>query len=207
MGINVHFTDKTVAFCTEIEPHQRFDAVLVADNSITRAKILKILETCNRIAVLSTQPQMTFGNFSRDFRCVAAAGGVVTNPQGEVLMMQRRGRWDLPKGHIEPDEQSNQCARREVAEETGISHTKVQRLVCNTYHAYNLGGEWELKRTQWFDMPCDGLEKPQPQHEEGIDRVQWIPRTMLSQCLSNTYPTIREVIDAFYGQQHFEAAQ
>lgn len=198
MNINVHFLDKTVFFGAETAPDKEYDAIIVADESITRAKILKILETCNRLAVLSPHPQTVFAAFAREFVNVDAAGGVVVNPQGEVLMMLRRGRWDLPKGHIEPRELPRVCARREVAEETGISRTTVGAAVCSTYHTYELNGRWELKRTQWFAMKCDGREKPVPQHEEGIDRVQWIPRSMLGQRLAASFPTIREVMENYY---------
>ena len=201
MNINVHFLDKTVSFCTDIAPEERFDAVIVADEPVTRAKLLKFLESCNRLAVVCKQPQEFFNIAAREFKNVQAAGGVVLNPQNEVLMMFRRGRWDLPKGHIEPRESSGVCARREVAEETGIRKSKLVKGLCYTYHAYDLYGQWELKRTQWFIMTCDGKEKFKPQHEEGIEKVQWIPRPMVDELLANSYPTIREVFDNLYTQQ------
>ena len=36
------------------------------------------------------------------YRYVKAAGGVVTTPAGEYLMIDRQGHWDLPKGMVEP---------------------------------------------------------------------------------------------------------
>ena len=198
MSINVYFLDKTVSFRTEVGPDDHFDAIVAADSTVTRAKVLKILESCNRLAVLSAQPQDAFKLFSKDFVNVEAAGGVVTNPQGDVLMMYRRGRWDLPKGHIEPGEQPNQCALREVAEETGIAKTTVHEALCCTCHAYDLYGRWELKRTHWFAMSCDGSETPVPQHEEGIEAVKWVPRSAVGECLQKSYPTIREVMDNFH---------
>lgn len=200
MTFNVYFLDKTVSFRSEIAPEEQFDAVIVADDAVTRAKVLKILETCNRLAVLSPQPQALFNKFAKEFKNVNAAGGLVTNPQGEVLMIFRRGRWDLPKGHVEPGEPNDLCARREVAEETGISKTRIRNSLTVTYHAYDFYGQWELKRTQWYAMLCDGTERGVPQHEEGIERVQWIPRLMLEDCLRDSYPTIRQVVDAFFNK-------
>ena len=196
-NINVHFLNKTVSFTEDTASGSRFDAVLTADSPVTRAKVLKILESCNRVAVLSSSPQETFRQFARDFKAVEAAGGVVANPQGEILMMFRRKHWDLPKGHLEPCETVRHCARREVAEETGIAKTNIGEQVCSTYHAYNVYGEWELKHTQWFAMTCDGTENPVPQHEEGIEQVRWIPHTMLGEILAESYPTIREVMDNY----------
>ena len=197
MSINVHFLDKTVSFRTQTAPDGHFDATVPADDSVTRAKILKIIQSCNRLAVLSSQPQEAFARFARDFKLVGAAGGVVTNPEGEILMMQRRGRWDLPKGHIEPAEPSTCCALREVAEETGITRNRLGELICETYHAYDIYGHWELKRTEWYAMYSDGSEPPVPQHEEGIDTVQWIPRDKVGECLQKSYSTIREVMSRY----------
>ena len=196
MNINVYFLDKTVAFRPIGFTGEQFDTVLVADDAVTRAKVLKILESCNRIAVLSSQPDEAFARFAADFKNVGAAGGVVTNLRGEMLLMHRRGRWDLPKGHIEPGEQPDVCARREVAEETGIANTETGALICKTYHAYNVYGEWELKCTHWFEMVCDGSEVPVPQHEEGIEEVVWVPQSELGKYLQHTYPTIRQVFNA-----------
>jgi 8-oxo-dGTP pyrophosphatase MutT (NUDIX family) len=57
---------------------------------------------------------------------VRAAGGVVTrvgdDGRLEVLLVHRRAYddWTLPKGKAEPGETDEECARREVEEETGL---------------------------------------------------------------------------------------
>lgn len=56
---------------------------------------------------------------------VLAAGAVVTNAAGSVLLVKRgkdpeRGRWSVPGGSVEPGETLQQAAQREVYEETGI---------------------------------------------------------------------------------------
>ena len=51
-----------------------------------------------------------------------AAGIVIltrTLPQ-QCLLMRHKNRWDLPKGHAEPDESLRETALRETTEETGI---------------------------------------------------------------------------------------
>jgi 8-oxo-dGTP pyrophosphatase MutT (NUDIX family) len=64
----------------------------------------------------------------------ASAGGVVTDPTGEgVLVLLRPGRLGpdgqqevrLPKGHIEPGESRRQAALREVCEETGLARLDI----------------------------------------------------------------------------------
>src|SRR5436190_23606499 len=45
---------------------------------------------------------------------VEAAGGLVYNENGDVLMIFRKGKWDLPKGKLDDGEDIASCAVREV---------------------------------------------------------------------------------------------
>jgi len=58
-----------------------------------------------------------------------SAGGVVAH-EGRFLLIATAGgtRWQLPKGHIEPGESSEQAAVREVREETGVTGRVVAPL-------------------------------------------------------------------------------
>jgi 8-oxo-dGTP pyrophosphatase MutT (NUDIX family) len=51
---------------------------------------------------------------------IEAAGGLVLNERGNLLMIFRRGKWDLPKGKRDAGESIETCAVREVEEETGL---------------------------------------------------------------------------------------
>jgi hypothetical protein len=44
---------------------------------------------------------------------VAAAGGAVTDEHGRLLVIKRLGKWDLPKGKIDPGEGVTDAAFRE----------------------------------------------------------------------------------------------
>ena len=57
----------------------------------------------------------------RRMRWVRAAGCVVHDDAGNMLLISRNNRWDLPKGKVEPGETLLQAALREVEEETGIT--------------------------------------------------------------------------------------
>jgi len=59
---------------------------------------------------------------------------VMTNePQPKVLLIQRgadpyKGAWAFPGGFMNMDETTEQCAIRELEEETGLKVTKVQQI-------------------------------------------------------------------------------
>ncbi len=115
---------------------------------------------------------------------VRAAGGIVMmneecGMRNKMLLIRRNGRWDLPKGKVEPGETLLQAAFREVEEETGIKPVAGSRqrvattghqlsatsypLPTKTYHLFRapkawLKGsnppphKWHLKQTSWFPM-------------------------------------------------------
>src|SRR5690606_36319773 len=86
------------------------------------------------------------------FDSIEAAGGVVSNPDGGVLMIYRRGKWDLPKGKRDDGETVEDCAMREVMEETGLPELQLGDKICETYHVYEQGGTELLKTTHWYRM-------------------------------------------------------
>lgn len=197
MNPTVYFADKAVIFTRET-PGEGWYALLPGnDGGQSRDKILKILESHNRVAVVSSDPDAAFAAFAAQFTPIEAAGGVVVNERGEWLMIRRNGRWDLPKGHLECGERIEECAAREIAEETGVC-AEVVRPLCQTLHAYYFPktARWELKRTHWFELrptACDGLK---PQMEEGIESVAWCCPEQVAANLERTFPTIRCVAEA-----------
>jgi 8-oxo-dGTP pyrophosphatase MutT (NUDIX family) len=132
--------------------------------------------------------------FRSCFLCIEAAGGFVKNKKGQILIMYRRGKWDLPKGKLEPGESVEQAALRETEEECGIKDLKLGRRMLSTYHTYLIDENPVLKKTQWFEILYSGNRKPVPQLKEDISEARWIDPSKLDFILKNTYGSIRDVL-------------
>lgn len=128
----------------------------------------------------------------RRMRWVRAAGGVVMAPDGTILLIERNGRWDLPKGKVEAGETLLQGALREVEEETGVTPlpTAHHPLPTKTYHIFNLYGGWHLKQTSWFAMQAE-KQDVHPQEEEGITAGCWVSPEEWHRRLQGSYGTLR----------------
>ena len=108
---------------------------------------------------------------------VTAGGGYVmreANSEPEVLMIYRRGVWDLPKGKLDAGESEEECALREVREEVGISDLEVVRPLGVTVHGYERKGQYKVKTTYWYQMYTPETDFV-PQAEEEIEQVRWVP--------------------------------
>lgn len=128
------------------------------------------------------------------FRFAPAAGGVVIINKS-IVAIERNGKADLPKGHIEKNEQTDIAAMREVEEETAIKNLSIIKQLPSSHHCYLLNGQWTLKKTSWFLMKSDDDFKPKPQEEEGISRVYLINKDNVKDFLENTYPSIRLALE------------
>ncbi len=131
-----------------------------------------------------------------DYKKIRAAGGVVINNQEEILMILRRGVWDLPKGKIEAGEKKRMAALREVREETGVKKLSILKKLQKTYHTYNTSDSKIIKVTHWYLMMSDVNGKLVPQKSESIELAEWVNKNQIQKKLENTFSSIKEVIAA-----------
>ena len=129
--------------------------------------------------------------FFKKIKVVRAAGGLVKNSRDEVLFIFRNGKWDLPKGKIEAGENLEECAIREVEEETGIQDLEVVRYLETTYHIFNRRGRMKLKETVWYEMRSDYQGPFTPQEDEDITKVKWKGGEKLQKALKKSYANIQ----------------
>jgi 8-oxo-dGTP pyrophosphatase MutT (NUDIX family) len=130
---------------------------------------------------------------------IIAAGGLVTNPKGEILWIFRRGFWDLPKGKLEDGETIQSCALREVEEETGLQQLQLHEMLCFTNHTYfdKYVNKEVVKRTYWFHMSIPNMQEGIPQLEEDIEKMEWHSLGKARHCLDQTYANILDVVEQF----------
>jgi 8-oxo-dGTP pyrophosphatase MutT (NUDIX family) len=146
------------------------------------------LESSREPAASGTKPPASLS--SKDGSILAShGGGVVFRKRGsrtEYLLLQAKsdpGDWVLPKGHIEPDEDSRGCAIREVKEETGVWARIQKELKVSEYVSAA-----ESVRVQFYLMEAVGRGKP----EDRLREHRWLP---LAEALSLTrHPETQELL-------------
>ena len=132
--------------------------------------------------------------FTKKFPIKDAAGGLVHRSDDQLLFIYRKYRWDLPKGGIEKNELIIEAAQREVKEETGLADLIVIKKIGETFHLFNNGKNYRLKRTYWFEMKSDYKGDLFPQEEEGITSVEWISKKRIPEILENAYENIKGIV-------------
>ncbi|KXX68130.1 NUDIX hydrolase [Flammeovirga sp. SJP92] len=129
------------------------------------------------------------------FQVRKAGGGVVFKGE-ELLVMKRNGVYDIPKGHLDEGETIEECAVREVEEETGVK-AEIEILLHQTFHTYVYKKKHVLKHTYWYKMKSiDEEQKLIPQTEEGIETLEWVKiNEVKNKVWKNTYKSIKEVFE------------
>ena len=153
-------------------------------------RCLKIIDT---LYIFHNDIDKLRSTFRACYLNIDAAGGLVKNKQGKILIIKRRDKWDLPKGKIDGKENPEQASIREVAEECGIGNIEITRPLLSTYHTYMLNDKPVLKRTTWFEMLYTGTGNPVPQIKEHITEVKWFDKSALTKVVKNTYQLILDV--------------
>ena len=203
MFIKIYFGDKPVFLCDKIDKTinefmHHPDAVFIDEISTPAINSLlhEIVKPQFHAGILFDKDlEKLKKSFFKHFKIISAAGGMVVNENKEILMIFRRGKWDLPKGKLDAGETLEQCALREVEEETGLKNIKLNKKLITTYHTYDEFGKHILKESHWYKMKCTGEQNLIPQTEEDITEIKFVAPEDLKKYTSNTFCTIEEVLN------------
>lgn len=127
---------------------------------------------------------------------VTAAGGYVIREKSgerELLLIFRRGVWDLPKGKTAPGESFEETALREVAEEVGAEDLRIVNPLGTTAHGYVDETRYAVKTTQWYLMKTSS-ETFTPQRSEQLEEVRWVSWKDARKMLG--FDTLRDHMDS-----------
>ena len=127
-----------------------------------------------------------------DVNVIRAAGGVVyrSDPSGEtelaIIHRPQYDDWTLPKGKVEPDETPEDCALREVREETGF-RAEIQRPLGCTAYVDRRGRD--KVACYWLMEVKGGRFKPGVE----VDKLVWLSVPDAIKRL--TYPRDRKLLE------------
>lgn len=144
--------------------------------------------------LLHPNPDAVLQVIKAQFQFIQAAGGLVLNDENKILLIYRNGKWDLPKGKLDPGEDLPACAVREVKEETGLKAVTLTKAVGTTYHTYYQDGKLCLKESSWYLMRTSQTNNLVPQAEEGIEQCIWASPADLAPYLRQTHPSIADIL-------------
>ena len=213
MYIKIYFNDKplflTDEMTEEIQGYAHHDDAILIDefshpavnamiHEMRREKVHAGIFIHSDLATLKKA-------FWKKFNLVQAGGGLVNNGAQAWLFMLRRGKWDLPKGKLDAGETLEQCAVREVGEETGLGAVRLDAPLLITYHTYDENGKHILKETHWYRMSVSGKQAAIPvpdqriakfQADEAITEIVWADKERVAALTKNTFPSIIDVLKA-----------
>ncbi|MEC7937284.1 MAG: NUDIX hydrolase, partial [Bacteroidota bacterium] len=117
------------------------------------------------------------------------AGSVILNHKNEILLIFRKGKWDLPKGKVSKKGKLLSVAINESIEETGLKKKNLKLIK-------PLSKSSSVKKDgiildYWFLLEYEGKKlELKPQTEEGISDYRWVSK----KDIIKYYPYFRKYV-------------
>jgi 8-oxo-dGTP pyrophosphatase MutT (NUDIX family) len=195
----VHFENRFITLSSEPDRLQKYGLFHKFYDTKELYKLIAEFQsdkTISAINVYGPDIKHIWKIFRIYFTEVGAAGGLVKHTSGRYLFIEKKGKLDLPKGHIEQGEEPDVCAVREVAEECGISGHTIVKPIYESYHTYSWEGISYLKKTSWYLMKYDGEMTTVPQTSEGITKVEWLFPDEINSIKSSAWLSLMDLINS-----------
>jgi len=204
MFIKIYFDDKPLFLCDDVDaslqPYVHHDDAVFIDElnlHTVKSMIHEMQDPSVHAGVFFHKDLSELKDtFFKKFTLIKAGGGFIQNENDAVLMMFRRGKWDLPKGKLDKKETIEECAIRETEEETGLKNINLISPLITTYHTYHEGTKFMLKESSWFKMKVNGEQKLIPQTTEQISKLEWVNKDDLEKYKKNSFPSVIDVLNA-----------
>ncbi len=195
----VHFENRFILISPEPDRLQKYGLFHKFNTTIELYKLISDFQVNTEIGsvnIYGPDIKHVWKIFRIYFTEVGAAGGLVKHTSGKYLFIEKKGKLDLPKGHIEPGEEPEDCALREVREECGIAGHRIVKSLQPSYHTYSWEGISYLKKTSWFLMDYSGTMALEPQINEGITKVEWLSPDEISKIKSTAWLSLMDLINS-----------
>lgn len=187
----VFVNEKPLFLTNTIEKETDFQLFLLESIDIEQLIVKMFKNKIQKASLYYPDEKVILKKLKEKIPVAKAGGGLVYNKKGEVLFIFRNGKWDLPKGGIEKNEDIEHTAIREVEEETGVKELKIVKKLQKTYHVFRRNGKFKLKVTHWYEMTSTYDGTLIPQEKEGIEKAVWLKPEEIPTALQNSYENIK----------------
>lgn len=197
-SFKVHFENRFIIISPEPDRLQKYGLFHKFNDTDELYRLIAQFQedkSIHSINIYGTDIKHLWRIFRIYFTEVGAAGGLVRHADGKYLFIERKGKWDLPKGHIEEGESPENCAVREVSEECGIEGHTIIKPLKPSFHTYAWEGISYLKKTHWFLMKYSGKMITEPQTDEGITKVAWLSPDEISSIKGLAWLSLEDLIN------------
>ena len=176
--LKIYFGDKPLILASditdEIKAYENDEntSILKTDNQDgIRAMIRDLSNEKLTAGIVLGNPSEVLDNIKKEFTVIMASGGMVYSSEN-ILLIYRRGKWDLPKGKLDEGEDIVDGALREVREETGLDYLEYTDFIATSYHTYFEDSRHILKESHWYLLKGSEKEMLTPQTDEDIEKCE-----------------------------------
>lgn len=198
----VFVNDIPIILSTEKDIGKRYKSIPI--KTVKLKKLIKKLYKGEQLYInlYHSKEKKLLKHLRKKLKLYIAGGGLVYNSKNEILFIHRNGRWDIPKGKIEKGESIEECAIREVEEETGVKGLEITKPLEKTFHVFKRSGKFCLKETYWFEMRTTSTETLTPQKKEGITKAKWLNFEKSQKALDKSYENVKLLFPKEYLIKH-----